>query len=106
MITVSYGYQLNGKGKWISMTLKRPKAKDGKKMTRADKRKEAAREAIRLGNDSDEDEDEATDDANVLPSHTSKLFPGVERDADDPYSTLPIPRYNAMLAVLKNTLYM
>jgi len=105
MITASYGYQLNGKGKWISMTLKRPKV-NGKKMTRADKRKEAAREAIRLGNDSDEDEDEATDDANVLPSHTSKLFPGVERDADNPYSTLPIPRYNAMLAVLKNTLYM
>lgn len=88
------------------MTLKRPKAKDGKKMTRADKRKEAAGETIRLENDSDENEDEANDDGNVLPSHTSKLFPSVERDADDPYLTLPIPRYNAMLAVLKNTLYM
>jgi len=104
-MTVSYGYQLHGKGRWISMTLKRPKTKDGK-MTRADKRKEAARETIRLGNDSDESEDEVNDDANVLPSHTSNLFPGVGRDVDDPYSTLPIPRYNAMLAVLKNTLYM
>lgn len=88
------------------MTLKKPKAKDGKKITHADKRKEAAREATRLGNDSDENEDEANDDANALPSHTSKPFPDVERDVDDPYSTLPIPRYNAMLAVLKNTLYM
>jgi len=26
-----YGYQLTGKGKWINMTLKKPKAKGGKK---------------------------------------------------------------------------
>lgn len=27
-------------------------------------------------------------------------------DADDPELTRPMPRYNAMLAVLRNTLYM
>lgn len=29
-----------------------------------------------------------------------------EVDPDDPILTAPIPRYNAMLAVLRNTLYM
>jgi hypothetical protein len=29
-----------------------------------------------------------------------------EDDPDDPNLTKPIPRYNAMLAVLRNTLYM
>lgn len=27
-------------------------------------------------------------------------------DPDDPMLTVPLPRYNAMLAVLRNTLYM
>jgi len=29
-----------------------------------------------------------------------------EVDANDPGLTLPLPRYNAMLGVLRNTLYM
>jgi hypothetical protein len=33
--------------------------------------------------------------------------PSIEvRDPEDPETTRPLPRYNAMLAVLKNTLYM
>lgn len=31
---------------------------------------------------------------------------GDDADPDDPNLTRPIPRYNAMLAVLRNTLYM
>ena len=29
-----------------------------------------------------------------------------EDDPDDPLKTVPLTRYNAMLAILKNTLYM
>jgi hypothetical protein len=32
--------------------------------------------------------------------------PASEIDSDDPNLTAPLPRYNAMLAVLRNTLYM
>ena len=32
--------------------------------------------------------------------------PEDEIDPDDPMLTVPLPRYNAMLAVLRNTLYM
>lgn len=36
------------------------------------------------------------------PSHV----PEIKRDLEDPNGTIPLPRYNAMLAVLRNTLYM
>jgi len=32
--------------------------------------------------------------------------PDLEIDPNDPHLTIPLPRYNAMLAVLRNTLYM
>lgn len=32
--------------------------------------------------------------------------PETERDSDDPLLSTPMPRYNAMLAVLRSTLYM
>ncbi len=32
--------------------------------------------------------------------------PETERDPDDPLLSIPMPRYNAMLAVLRNALYM
>ncbi|KXN81392.1 Kelch repeat-containing protein 3 [Leucoagaricus sp. SymC.cos] len=104
-----YGYQIGGKGKWVSMALKKPKAKGGKKVTRADKRKEAAREANRRVQDSDEDEDDDVDDTAVMSPKTPSTLGAPpyqeEKDSDDPNLTLPIPRYNAMLAVLRNTLY-
>lgn len=34
------------------------------------------------------------------------LVPDSEIDPDDPNLTVPLPRYNAMLAVLRNALYM
>lgn len=97
------------------MTLKKPKAKGGKKVTRADKKKEAAREASRQEQQSDEEEGE-NDDEGGPPVSSPKVpdapKPAVrpsqkeEQDPDDPTLTVPIPRYNAMLAVLRNTLYM
>ncbi|KAJ7273698.1 hypothetical protein B0H12DRAFT_1319722 [Mycena haematopus] len=87
------GYQIAGKGKWISMTLKRPKSKG----------KSGGKKKIQVptynpeDHDSDEDED--------MERAAAVQQPAVEIDPDDPLLTTPLPRYNAMLAVLRNTLY-
>lgn len=76
------GYQFAGNGKWVSMMLKAPKKRGGKK------KKEVPR---------DDDEDEA--------ERAAVLEPELEPDPGDPLLSTPMPRYNAMLAVLRNTLY-
>ncbi|KAK0190088.1 galactose oxidase [Armillaria mellea] len=78
------GYQWAGKGKWVSMTLKRPKKAGGGKKKKTVKKED------------DEDEDTETE---APPQDT-------EVDPDDPNQTIPLPRYNAMVAVLRNTLYL
>lgn len=112
LILYRYGYQLNGKGKWISMVLKKPKAKGGKKVTRAGKKKEAVKETMRGDQESEDDEDDE-DDMSVkspkalsAPKPSQSLVQAVNKDSDDANLTIPMPRYNAMLAVLRNTLYM
>ena len=47
-------------------------------------------------------EDDDDDDAQKGPT----AEPESERDPDDPLLSTPMPRYNAMLAVLRSTLYM
>ena len=48
----------------------------------------------------------------TLPTKVSDPVPGAlnneedEDDADDPAKTVPLTRYNAMLAIVKNTLFM
>lgn len=78
------GYQWAGKGKWVSMTLKRPKKAGGAK-----KKKPVRKE-------DDEDDDTGTEIS----------VQDAEVDPDDPSQTIPLPRYNAMLAVLRNTLFL
>ncbi|KAJ7343500.1 galactose oxidase [Mycena albidolilacea] len=87
------GYQIAGKGKWVSMTLKRPKNKGksgGKKKNQVPVYKP---------------EDHGSDDDEDMENTTTQQPPVVEVDPDDPQLTTPLPRYNAMLAVLRNTLY-
>ncbi|KAJ7685173.1 galactose oxidase [Mycena polygramma] len=91
------GYQLAGKGKWVSMTLKRPKSKNkasGKKKVQVATYK-PHEEAL------DSDGEEYIENA----ASPQPVLPVVEVDPDDPLLTTPLPRYNAMLAVLRNTLY-
>ncbi|KAJ7285850.1 galactose oxidase [Mycena rebaudengoi] len=85
------GYQLAGKGKWVSLNLRRPKSKN-----KAAGKKKIHVPAYKHG---ESDEDENMDEAPNQPP------PEVEVDPNDPLLTTPLPRYNAMLAVLKNTLY-
>ncbi|OAX34254.1 galactose oxidase [Rhizopogon vinicolor AM-OR11-026] len=90
-----YGYQLVGNGRWQSMTLKK-----SKKGVRGAKRKATAVQ---------QDEPEGSDEDNdaVIKARDTKNteLQGHEVDPDDPMLTAPISRYNAMLAVLRNTLY-
>ncbi len=94
------------------MTLKKPKVKGGKKVTRVDKKKEAARVASRREQRSDEEDGSDDEDVHPVLSPRPSNVPAVqpaqkdEQGPDDPNSTVPIPRYNAMLAVLRSTLYM
>ncbi|KDQ52303.1 hypothetical protein JAAARDRAFT_198471 [Jaapia argillacea MUCL 33604] len=85
-----YGYQVAGNGRWVSLSLKQPKKKVGQ--GRNKKKKQPGRP------DPERDsEDEGSD--------TGKKVEELEVDPDDPNFTVPLPRYNAMLAVLRNTLY-
>ncbi|OSD05064.1 galactose oxidase [Trametes coccinea BRFM310] len=106
-----YGYQITGNGRWVSMNLKRPKKKG------AQKKKAAPVQSARPVSDedgyddedvSDEDEqegDKPTKPSRPNPSPKASAPQDDEMDPDDPSLTVPLPRYNAMLAVLRNTLY-
>ena len=110
------------------MTLKRPKKIGGKK------KKPIPAPAIyhHRNNDSDDNEDESEDgdkvnflsttrrfqlrfhfiqQSGLIPNSTSRSqihqdLACDEIDMDDPNFTIPLTRYHAMLAVLRNTLYM
>lgn len=84
-----YGYQLVGNGRWQSMTLKKLK-----KAGKGGKRKAAA---VQQGESDGDDDGIKTREV----QNTKDLDVGPE----DPILTTPIPRYNAMLTVLRNTLY-
>jgi hypothetical protein len=66
------------------MMLKAPKKKGGRR----------TKDRMREGDDEGEDEKGAAEQ------------PELEPGSDDPLLSIPMPRYNAMLAVLRNTLYM
>lgn len=71
------------------MMLKMPKKKCGRRK----------KDRVRQDDDDDQDDDEDTQKTAANEQH-------MEPDPDDPLLTTPMPRYNAMLAVLRNTLYM
>ncbi|KAK7443216.1 Kelch repeat-containing protein 3 [Stygiomarasmius scandens] len=150
------GYQWTGKGRWVSMTLRKPKKSKNKgpkwerqiakapgalttppqfKDMQLDDDQEYADNTEANDNeiiyDSDredaEGDDEDNDEKKALAKVTSKVQTisiadiqakraraeaaarlGVdtdEIDPNDPTLTVPLPRYNAMLAVLRNTLF-
>ncbi|KAE9399333.1 galactose oxidase [Gymnopus androsaceus JB14] len=88
------GYQWPGKGRWVSMALRKPKKKAGGG---------AKKNIVKTDEDDDDTSFKATPRA---PSTvTTKRIIGDDIDPEDPTLTTPLPRYNAMLAVLRNTLY-
>ncbi|KZT01046.1 galactose oxidase [Laetiporus sulphureus 93-53] len=105
-----YGYQIAGNGRWVSMMLKQPKKKGGANA----KKQKPALAPVRAPSG---DEDESNSDAELSIEEENKKsrvpLPAsavrdtdTDIDPDDPELTKPMPRYNAMLAVLRNTLYL
>ncbi|ETS62817.1 hypothetical protein PaG_02570 [Moesziomyces aphidis] len=109
-----YGYQLPGTGRWISLNLKRKKKAGG---GRRKKKQQQQQQQQRRDEDSDDDGDSDRDDEEQLAESTEKLqmqekasiANGADEDddddPDDPLKTIPLERYNVMLAVQRNTLY-
>ncbi|KAF5315232.1 hypothetical protein D9619_006973 [Psilocybe cf. subviscida] len=105
-----YGYQLTGKGKWSSLALKKPKQAGGKKNKKKQNQKAQGDPWAREGMDEDDDVDADAPFTLGKPKEESSKAPISSADADgaevdDPLLTMPLPRYNTMLAVLRNTLY-
>ncbi|KAF8609724.1 galactose oxidase [Ceratobasidium sp. AG-I] len=86
-----YGYQTTGNGRWISLSLRKQKQKGGKKPQAVQHKRR---------NSSDSEPEAVT----VQPQHPPPKItaPGIQAE---PEQTIPILRYNALLAVLRNTLY-
>lgn len=123
-----YGYQLPGTGRWISLNLKRPKKKGG--AGRRKKKQQQQQQQQHHSNDHDTDDDEEHDYASdnddsveqakdlaestdrrqiqipTQPPPPSRVQQDEEEDdPDDPLKTIPLERYNVMLAVQRNILY-
>ncbi|KAH6892783.1 hypothetical protein BKA70DRAFT_1324114 [Coprinopsis sp. MPI-PUGE-AT-0042] len=92
-----FGYQITGKGRWVSLGLKIPKAKGGKK-----KQKKGGG-----GRGEDYDSDDEWRQTPLTPAapETAQPTPQEAQEVEDPNMTIPTQRYNTMLAVLKNNLY-
>jgi len=128
-----YGYQIGGKGRWISLALKQPKAAKAGGKKKAKQGGGVGGGGGRGKKGADSDEEWAAIEAKVCYrlafavacslicvvsfqaaglSLESPLEPEPEPEApepapvEDPMSTIPMARYNTMLAVLRNTLYM
>ncbi|KAJ3551695.1 hypothetical protein NM688_g4559 [Phlebia brevispora] len=118
------GYQIAGNGKWFSMALKKPKKKAAPKK-KAQILQQVPEDGVELDISPQEENYEEAEDEDDKPwlkakaaalrgreLHTSPTLTAVsdvsdalDIDPDDPSSTIPLPRYNAMLSVLRNTLY-
>ena len=103
------------------MALKKPKVKGAK--SKGSKKKQKDKDAKwKEQNSGGEEDDEGEDEVCSLYKYFSQLLfivnsqvqlpstPNISKpegpDPTDPLLTTPLPRYNAMLAVLRNTLYM
>lgn len=89
-----FGYQLLGNGRWISLNLKRPKKKGGRRR----------KKVIQPKKNSSDDEGDTTAKSDNGEDHESSSSES-EEDPDDPQKSVPISRFNTMLAVQRNTIY-
>ncbi|EIM88870.1 galactose oxidase [Stereum hirsutum FP-91666 SS1] len=106
-----YGYQL-ASGKWIPMLLKKPKKKGAGSAPKRQRKKKGASEDEKGGKGggdggSDSDSQMVTSSRPPPRKTPSSVQASANPDADpeDPSLSTPPPRYNAMLAVLRNTLH-
>ncbi|KAF8522643.1 hypothetical protein BU17DRAFT_44591 [Hysterangium stoloniferum] len=120
-----YAYQMSGNGRWSSLTLRKPKKT---KQVPPQKKKQyalphpvASPARHYTSMDEDGEQEGYEDDEHLHSAHDSHPPPASTRvvpvegtstidvedqiDPNDPSLTVPLVRYNAMLSVLRNTLY-
>ncbi|CEH16637.1 Protein containing repeated kelch motifs [Ceraceosorus bombacis] len=108
-----FAYALSGNGRWTSLNLRRKKTQGGKRRRKAAVQPEQRRAAQSDGEEDEDEEGDETKDGqdkqgqealsnNIVPT---KAAPEEDDDPDDPQKSVPIGRYNAMLAVQRNVLY-
>ncbi|KAI5118743.1 hypothetical protein M0805_008143 [Coniferiporia weirii] len=121
-----YGYQPTGNGRWVTLGLRKPKGKGkgtGGRKAKPVASPTLARVRARAGHSGEgsDNEEVASDDndgnsdgedrggahwkTKAKPEPRAPAVWDAEADPDDPLLTIPRARYNAMLAVLRNTLY-
>lgn len=129
-----YAYQLAGSGRWLSLNLRKPtkkKVKDGANSKKKPQgvSQDSLHDETQIDNEADQVPDEFTEldeedrleeirlkveqrIRDELAKSKTKANPANKLDGpslsvieDDPESTIPLARFNPMLAILKNTLY-
>ena len=111
-LTDRFAYNPAGNGRWLSLNLKKKKKAGGR-------RKKKVVQQVRETPEADNDDEEAMDEEGEEDDEDAKAGPQPElveerpptpeedeEDADDPAKTVPLTRYNAMMAIVKNTLFM
>ncbi|KAL7412220.1 hypothetical protein BDY24DRAFT_352931, partial [Mrakia frigida] len=94
----AYAYTLAHPGRWISLNLKKKKKMGG------GRRKPKVIQAAPRGEEDDDEEYGSGDEQEQQVEVAAPVYVE-EDDPDDPQKTVPLTRYNTMLAILKNTLY-
>ncbi|KAH9815522.1 hypothetical protein DFH28DRAFT_1082337 [Melampsora americana] len=117
-----YAYQLTGNGRWMILNLKKKKKPGGQaKRKKAQNQEQVPDHALPkdepedMIEDEDLDDEERAEEARLraeqalrdnLKRAKEPPAPSIPTDnMDDPEKSIPLARYNPMLAVLKNTLY-
>ena len=91
-----FAYSTEGRGRWISLNLKKRKKPGGRRRRREIETVER--------NDTEEGENGRLPDNGDVDVEM-EVDVEQEQDDDDPAKTIPLTRYNAMLAIVKNTLF-
>ncbi|KAH7102188.1 galactose oxidase [Auriculariales sp. MPI-PUGE-AT-0066] len=107
-----WALHLTAPGRWQSMALRKPKKKAERRQVQG-KQRRSRRFALELQEQDEDNYDENSDidsddseDRRIVPkTSTASVLAVPELDADDPQLTIPLQRYNAMLAIVRNTLY-
>ncbi|KAL1410610.1 Kelch repeat-containing protein 3 [Vanrija albida] len=102
-----FAYNPAGNGRWTSLNLKKRKKMGGKRRAKKAVEVEVREDDDDMDVDGEEGEDDEGDDdvKPAEPSPSPAPVPEPDDDADDPMRTTPLTRYNAMLAIVKNTLF-
>ncbi|KAI9621276.1 hypothetical protein H4Q26_015774 [Puccinia striiformis f. sp. tritici PST-130] len=94
-----YAYQLSGNGRWMSLNLKKPKKKKGGYQWR---RKEEDEEVMELDEEDRIEEARLKADQLIRDEIANRMVPSSSfEEEEDPEKTIPLARFNPMLAVLK-----